>query len=171
MASLNKVFLMGNLTRDPDLRTTPSGASVCEFGLAVNRRFTVNGSERDETCFVDITVWSKAAENCKRFLEKGSPVLIEGRLQLDQWDDREGGGKRSKLRVVAEQVQFLNSRRDGEGAPAPRNEGGYQQRGNYSRSSYNNQPGGYGNGGRQQPPPMPGNFAPDNGSAEEDIPF
>ena len=163
MASLNKVFLMGNLTRDPDLRTTPSGASVCEFGLAVNRRFTVNGNERDETCFVDITVWSKAAENCKRFLEKGSPVLVEGRLQLDQWDDREGGGKRSKLRVVAEQVQFLTSRRDGgDGASAPRNEGGYQQRG-YSRGSYN--------GGNQQPPPMPGNFSPDNGSAEEDIPF
>lgn len=172
MASLNKVFLMGNLTRDPDLRTTPSGASVCEFGLAVNRRFTVNGSERDETCFVDITVWSKAAENCKRFLEKGSPVLIEGRLQLDQWDDRDGGGKRSKLRVVAEQVQFLNSRRDGDAAPAPRNEGGYQQqRGNYSRSSYNSGPGGYHGGGNQQPPPMPGSFPPDNGSAEEDIPF
>ncbi len=164
MASLNKVFLMGNLTRDPDLRTTPSGASVCEFGLAVNRRFTVNGNERDETCFVDITVWSKAAENCKRFLEKGSPVLVEGRLQLDQWDDRDGGGKRSKLRVVAEQVQFLTSRRDGgDGASAPRNDGGYQQQRNYSRGSYN--------GGNQQPPPMPGNFSPDNGSAEEDIPF
>lgn len=164
MASLNKVFLMGNLTRDPDLRTTPSGASVCEFGLAVNRRFTVNGNERDETCFVDITVWSKAAENCKRFLEKGSPVLVEGRLQLDQWDDRDGGGKRSKLRVVAEQVQFLTSRRDGgDGASAPRNDGGYQQQRSYSRGSYN--------GGNQQPPPMPGNFSPDNGSAEEDIPF
>ena len=164
MASLNKVFLMGNLTRDPDLRTTPSGASVCEFGLAVNRRFTVNGNERDETCFVDITVWSKAAENCKRFLEKGSPVLVEGRLQLDQWDDRDGGGKRSKLRVVAEQVQFLTSRRDGgDGASAPRNEGGYQQQRGYSRGSYS--------GGNQQPPPMPGNFSPDNGSAEEDIPF
>ena len=164
MASLNKVFLMGNLTRDPDLRTTPSGASVCEFGLAVNRRFTVNGNERDETCFVDITVWSKAAENCKRFLEKGSPVLVEGRLQLDQWDDREGGGKRSKLRVVAEQVQFLTSRRDGgDGASAPRNDGGYQQQRGYSRGSYG--------GGTPQPPPMPGNFSPDNGSAEEDIPF
>ena len=164
MASLNKVFLMGNLTRDPDLRTTPSGASVCEFGLAVNRRFTVNGNERDETCFVDITVWSKAAENCKRFLEKGSPVLVEGRLQLDQWDDRDGGGKRSKLRVVAEQVQFLTSRRDGgDGASAPRNENGYQQQRGYSRGSYG--------GGNQQPPPMPGNFSPDNGSAEEDIPF
>ena len=164
MASLNKVFLMGNLTRDPDLRTTPSGASVCEFGLAVNRRFTVNGNERDETCFVDITVWSKAAENCKRFLEKGSPVLVEGRLQLDQWDDRDGGGKRSKLRVVAEQVQFLTSRRDGgDGASAPRNDGGYQQQRGYSRGNYG--------GGNQQPPPMPGNFSPDNGSAEEDIPF
>ena len=164
MASLNKVFLIGNLTRDPDLRNTPSGASVCEFGLAVNRRFVANGQEKTETCFVDITVWNKSAENCKRFLEKGSPVMIEGRLQLDQWDDREGGGKRSKLRVVAEQVQFLTSRRDGgDGASAPRNDGGYQQQRGYSRGSYG--------GGNQQPPPMPGNFSPDNGSAEEDIPF
>ena len=93
MASLNKVFLIGNLTRDPDLRNTPSGAAVCEFGLAVNRRFVANGQEKTETCFVDITVWNKSAENCKRFLEKGAPVMIEGRLQLDQWDDREGGGK------------------------------------------------------------------------------
>ena len=115
MASLNKVFLIGNLTRDPDLRNTPSGAAVCEFGLAVNRRFVANGHEKTETCFVDITVWNKSAENCKRFLEKGSPVMIEGRLQLDQWDDREGGGKRSKLRVVAEVVQFLGRRDDADG--------------------------------------------------------
>ena len=105
MASLNKVFLMGNLTRDPDLRTTPSGASVCEFGLAVNRRFTVNGNERDETCFVDITVWSKAAENCKRFLEKGSPVLVEGRLQMDTWE--KDGVRHQKLKVRASAIKFL----------------------------------------------------------------
>ena len=109
MASLNKVFLIGNLTRDPDLRNTPSGAAVCEFGLAVNRRFVANGQEKTETCFVDITVWNKSAENCKRFLEKGSPVMIEGRLQLDQWDDREGGGKRSKLRVVSRALAFVSS--------------------------------------------------------------
>ena len=112
MASLNKVFLLGNLTRDPDLRYTPSGAAVCEFGLAVSRRFSANGAEQDEVCFVDIVVWSKQAENCKQYLSKGSPALIEGRLQFDQWEDRNGGGKRSKLSVVADQVTFIGPRRD-----------------------------------------------------------
>ncbi len=142
MASLNKVFLIGNLTRDPDLRNTPSGAAVCEFGLAVNRRFVANGQEKTETCFVDITVWNKAAENCKRFLEKGSPVMIEGRLQLDQWDDREGGGKRSKLRVIAEQVQFLGARREDGG---DRQGGGYRDNGgDYNRQgSYRDNGGDY----------------------------
>ena len=199
MASLNKVFLIGNLTRDPDLRNTPSGAAVCEFGLAVNRRFVANGVDRDETCFVDITVWNKAAENCKRFLEKGSPVMVEGRLQLDQWDDREGGGKRSKLRVVAEQVQFLGNRREGGDNGVRPNSYGAPQQGNYGNSGYgagngnyrNQQPhqGGFGqpydsgnyqsrpyNPPRQQPgpgqmPPMPdGAFNPGT-EAEEDIPF
>ena len=105
MASLNKVFLLGNLTRDPDLRYTPSGSAVCEFGIAVSRRFSANGAEQDEVCFVDIVVWSKQAENCKQYLSKGSPALIEGRLQFDQWEDRNGGGKRSRLRVLAERVQ------------------------------------------------------------------
>jgi single-strand DNA-binding protein len=151
MASLNKVFLIGNLTRDPDLRNTPSGAAVCEFGLAVNRRFVANGQEKTETCFVDITVWNKSAENCKRFLEKGSPVMIEGRLQLDQWDDREGGGKRSKLRVVAEVVQFLGRRDEAEGAPR---QGGYRDNGNNGgyRNDYRNDRGGNyrDNGGYRQ---------------------
>lgn len=115
MPSLNKVFLMGNLTRDPDLRSLPSGAKVCEMGLAVNRRFTnAAGQEVDDTCFVDIVVWGRSADLCKQMLEKGSLVMIEGRLQFDQWEDRNGGGKRSRLRVVADQVHFLN-RRDGNG--------------------------------------------------------
>lgn len=109
-SSLNKVFLLGNLTREPDLRYLPNGTGVCEFGLAVNRRFISNGKEIDETCFVDIVVWGRAAENCKQFLEKGSQVLVEGRLQYDQWEDRNGGGKRSRLRVVADQIQFMNRR-------------------------------------------------------------
>jgi single-strand DNA-binding protein len=109
MASLNKVFLIGNLTRDPDLRYTPGGAAVCELGLAVNRRFTTAGKEeREETCFVDIVVWGKQAESVGRYTRKGGPIFVEGRLQLDQWDDRETGKKRSKMRVVAERVQFLD---------------------------------------------------------------
>ena len=97
MASLNKVFLLGNLTRDPDLRYTPSGSAVCEFGLAVSRR-SANGADQDEVCFVDIVVWSKQAENCKQYLAKGSPALIEGRLQFDQWEDRNGGGQAAGIR-------------------------------------------------------------------------
>ena len=115
MASLNKVILLGNLTRDPDLRSLPSGQAVCELGLAVGRRYVNNsGQEVEETCFVDIVVWGRSATNCKQFLEKGSQVLVEGRLQLDQWEDRNGGGKRSRLRVVAEQVQFMNRRGPGQ---------------------------------------------------------
>lgn len=118
MASLNKVILLGNLTRDPDLRYLPSGMAVCEMGLAVsNGRKVVNGQEQDDTCFVDIIVWSKQAENCKQYLTKGSSILLEGRLQLDQWEDRNGGGRRSRLRVVADRVQFLNTRRSDNSAP------------------------------------------------------
>lgn len=111
MASLNKVYLIGNLTREPDLRGTPGGTSVCTLGIAVNRKYTSNGQERDETVFVDVEVWGKTAEVCHRNLAKGSSVMIEGRLKLDQWEDRNGGGKRSKLTIAAENVQFL-SRRD-----------------------------------------------------------
>jgi len=113
MASLNKVFLLGNLTRVPELRYTPSGAAVCEFGLAVNRKYVSNNQEKDETCFIDVVVWGKQGESCQKYLEKGSAAMIEGRLQFDQWDDRDTGKKRSKLRVVAERVQFIGGRREG----------------------------------------------------------
>ena len=124
MASLNKVFLMGNLTREPELRYTPSGSAVCEFGIAVNRRT----QDRDEPCFVEIIVWEKQAEACGKFIQKGSPVFIEGRLQYDQWVDKEQK-KRSRLRVTAERVQFLD-RRDSQaepGAPAPQQQSYPQQ--------------------------------------------
>ncbi len=158
-SSLNKVFLLGNLTRDPDLRYLPNGSGVCEFGLAVNRRFVSNGKEIDETCFVDIVVWGKSAENCKQFLEKGSQVLVEGRLQYDQWEDRNGGGKRSRLRVVADQVQFM-SRRGGEsGGNYGQNDGGYNapQGGNYGQpqGGYGQQGGYYGQNDGGVPPQMP----------------
>jgi single-strand DNA-binding protein len=107
MASLNKVFLMGNLTRDPELRYTPSGASVCTFGLAVNRRFkTKQGDNRDETLFVDVTTWAKQAELCSQYLSKGRPVFVEGRLRLESWTGNDGQ-KRSKMGVVAQNIQFL----------------------------------------------------------------
>lgn len=108
MASLNKVFLIGNLTRKPDLRYTPSGTPVAEFGLAVNRNYTTSsGEKRRDTCFVEITVWRRKAEICHEHLSKGSPVFIEGRLELDTWETRTGE-RRSKLRVVADTLQFLS---------------------------------------------------------------
>ncbi|MCF8720858.1 single-stranded DNA-binding protein [Nitrospina gracilis] len=106
MASVNKVFLLGNLTRDPELRYTPSGAGVASFGLAVNRRYKVGNENKEEVCFVDITVWGKQGENCVEYLSKGSQVMIEGRLQFRSWET-DDGQKRNKLDVVASNVQFL----------------------------------------------------------------
>ena len=105
MASLNKVFLIGNLCREFDLRGTSSGAQVGEMNVAVNRR-TKSG---DEVCYVTVVVWGKAAENCRRYLRKGSCVHVEGYLKLDTWEDRQTGQSRSKLRVIAETVQFISN--------------------------------------------------------------
>ncbi|MFT4553838.1 MAG: single-strand DNA-binding protein [Chlamydiales bacterium] len=110
MPSLNKVFLAGNLTRDPELRKTPNGASVTDLLIALNRDFMVNGERQQEVCFVDVVVWGKQAEECVRRLSCSSPVLVEGRLQLDTWYSS-GGDKRCKLRVAAERVQFLDKTR------------------------------------------------------------
>ncbi|MFO0784687.1 MAG: single-stranded DNA-binding protein [Phycisphaerales bacterium] len=119
MANLNKVMLIGNLTRDPDLKYTAGNQAVCELGLAVNRRYkTKEGEDREETTFVDCEAWGKQAEILKQYLSKGRPVFIEGRLKLDQWEDKDGG-KRSKMRVVIENFQFLGS-----GGGGSREEGG-----------------------------------------------
>ena len=191
-ASLNKVILMGNLTRDPDTRSLPSGTSVCEFGLAMNRRFVSNGKEVDETCFVDVVVWGRSAESCRQYLEKGSQVLVEGRLKYDQWEDRNGGGKRSRLSVVAEQVTFVGGRREGQqggssygnnnyNAPQQNPYGAAPQQNPYGAPQMPRQQVPQNQGGipRQQPqmprmdamPEMPQNaFNPDEGM-EDDIPF
>src|ERR1051325_3261507 len=119
MASFNKVILVGNLTRDPELRYTPKGTAIAKFGLAVNRVWTNEaGEKKEEATFVDIDVFGRTAENVAQYMRKGSPLLVEGRLRLDQWDDKQTGQKRSKLGVVAEAVQFLGSPR-GEGGGAP----------------------------------------------------
>jgi single-strand DNA-binding protein len=120
MAAYNKVILVGNLTRDPQVRKTPSGTAVAEIGLAVNRTWTdkQTNSRREETTFVDVTLWSREAEIAGEYLSKGKPVLIEGRLQLDAWDDKTTGQKRSKLKVVGERVQLLGERvQDGQAQP------------------------------------------------------
>ncbi|MEX2121324.1 MAG: single-stranded DNA-binding protein [Pirellulales bacterium] len=111
MASYNRVILLGNMTRDPELRYTPSGTAVSEIGLAVNdRRKGANGEWIEETTFVDVTLWGRTAEVASEYLGKGAPLLIEGRLKLDQWEDKGGGGKRSKLRVVCERMQMLGGK-------------------------------------------------------------
>jgi len=117
MASFNKVILLGNLTRDPQVRYTPSGTAVAELGLAVNRYWfdKASNTRREETTFVDVTLWGRDAEVAGEYLAKGRPVLIEGRLQLDTWDDKQSGQKRSKLRVVAERMQMLGARGEGGG--------------------------------------------------------
>lgn len=117
MASFNKVMLMGNLTRDPELRYTASGAAVASFGLAVNRKYKQGEEWKDEVCFVDITVWAKQAENCTEYLHKGSQVFIEGRLNFQSWEG-DGGQKRTKLEVVANNVQFLGKAGEGKASGA-----------------------------------------------------
>src|SRR5271170_6595373 len=114
MASYNKVLLMGNLTRDPEVKYTPKGTALANLGLAVNRVYTTEGGEqKEEVTFIDIEVWGRQAETAGQYLSKGRPVFVEGRLKLDSWEDKESGQKRNKLKVVAERVQFLGSPRGG----------------------------------------------------------
>ena len=121
MASFNKVILVGNLTRDPELRYTPKGTAIAKIGLAVNRNWTSeSGEKKEEVTFIDVDVFGRTAENVGQYMRKGRPILVEGRLRLDQWDDKQTGQKRSRLGVVAETVQFLGSPTGGDGgAPAP----------------------------------------------------
>ena len=117
MAGFNKVILMGNLTRDPQLRYLPNNMAVCDFGLAVNRRYKDrDGNQKDDVCFVDLTAWARSAEVINQYMRKGSLILVEGRLKLDTWTGQDGQ-KRSKHTVVVENFQFAGGR-EGGGAPA-----------------------------------------------------
>jgi single-strand DNA-binding protein len=125
MASFNKVILVGNLTRDPELRYTPKGTAIAKIGLAVNRVWTNEaGEKKEEVTFVDVDIFGRTAENVGQYMRKGRPILIEGRLRLDQWDDKQTGQKKSKLGVVAETVQFLGSANGGGGGGGGAGEGG-----------------------------------------------
>src|SRR3982750_3545779 len=118
MASFNKVILLGNLSRDPEVRYTPKGSAVCDLGLAVNRSYTLdNGEKPEKVTFGEVVLWARRAEIAGEYLKKGRPVFIEGRLQLDTWDDKQSGQKRSKLRVIGENMQMLGSRQGSGGAP------------------------------------------------------
>ena len=158
MANLNKVMLMGNLTRDPEVRYTPKGTAVAELGLAINRVFSAeNGEKREETTFVDVTLWGRTAEIAGEYLKKGRPVFIEGRLQLDTWDDKQTGQKRSKLKVVGEGLQLIGSRGEGGGSGGG---GG----GEYSQAPQKSPAGG---GSPKPKPPVDPDLEPE----EDDIPF
>lgn len=176
MASYNKVMLMGNLTRDPEVRYTPKGSAVADLALAVNRTYTAeSGEKREEVTYVDIVLWSKLAELAGQYLKKGRAVFIEGRLQMDTWEDKQTGQKRSRIKVVGENMQFVDSRRDGGGDEEGGGGGGG---GGYARPAQSRPAGGGGQQrgaqpARQQPPANEEfNEGPiTEGMEEDDIPF
>lgn len=127
MASLNKVMLIGNLTRDPEVRYTPKGTAVCDMAIAVNRRFLneATGERQEEVTYLDIVLWGKQAELAGQYLAKGRSVYIEGRLQMDTWEDKATGQKRSKIKIVCENMQFIDSKGAGGGGGGNSGGGGY----------------------------------------------
>lgn len=160
-SSFNRVILMGNLTRDPEVRYTPKGSAVADIGLAVNRQYsTESGEKREEVTFVDVTLWGRTAEIAHEYLKKGRPVLIEGRLQLDSWDDKQSGQKRSKLKVIAETMQLIGSRPGGSGGGGDESmdSGGGTGGGQFNQQRSNRS---------STPPPRPGPSEPD----DDEIPF
>ncbi len=191
MPDLNRVLLMGRLTFDPELRRIPSGTAVTELRMAVNRSWQGrDGERREEVLYIDVTAWDRQAETCCQILRKGSLIFVEGSLKMDQWDDKTSGEKRSKIRVQADRVQFLDSRQNaGGGGPG----GGDDEYGGAppmreSNSGYRrpspqpaaeprgaaNGPGRGSGGGGGFPPPNPGGRAavePDDHGNDDDIPF
>lgn len=167
MASYNKVLLMGNLTRDPETRQLPSGTAVCSFSLAVNRRYrTAQGEDREETCFIDIETWGRQAETCGRYLKKGAPALVEGRLKQDRWQDRDTGASRSRILVHAMRVQFLGTPGGGD---QPRPEHG--QRDDRDRAPASDQDRAPDNDRADRDEPEMPRFEPIESSDDDDIPF
>ncbi|MGB0416330.1 MAG: single-stranded DNA-binding protein [Coraliomargarita sp.] len=153
MASFNKVILIGNLTRDPEMRVTPNGHTICKLGLAVSRAYsTRDGERREETTFVDIDAFGKQAEVISKYMRKGRPIMVEGRLKLDQWESNDGQ-KRSKLGVVLENFQFLGGRDDNAGGGG----GGYEQSSPPQRASAESAPA--------------SDFSSSDDTLDEDVPF
>ncbi len=186
MADLNKVFLMGRLTFDPELRRLPNGTAVTDLRLATSRSWAGRDGERkEETLFIDVTVWERQAENCCQYLKKGRSVHVEGYLKMDSWDDKTTGEKRTKIKVQAERVQFLDSQRSespggmGEeemGAPREagmRRGGGAPMRG--PSGGYGGEARGPANGPSRAsyPPPGPSSSPShmDDDREDDDIPF
>jgi single-strand DNA-binding protein len=120
MPSFNRVTLMGNLTRDPQIKHLPNNTTVADFGLAMNRHYkTAGGEDREEVCFIDCSAFGRQADVIGQYCRKGKPLFVEGRLKYDQWDDKTSGAKRSKVSVVVENFQFVGGPGDGESRPAP----------------------------------------------------
>jgi single-strand DNA-binding protein len=164
MPSLNKVLLMGNLTRDPELRVTPKGTSICQFSLAINRQFKMeSGESREEVIYVDVEAWGKQGETISKYCTKGRPLYVEGRLRLDQWEDKNTKEKRSRMKVVLEQFQFLGDSRGGAGAGG--GGGGSTPPGDFDQT-------GGGSPERHTPPPRGGGAKPaSQENLDEDVPF
>ena len=157
MANFNKIMLMGNIVRDPEVRYTTGGTAICNTSMAINERYrTAQGEEREETCFIDLTIWGKQGETLKQYVKKGDPLFVEGSLKLEQWQDKATGANRSKHTVKVDRFQFLP--RTGGAAPQG---GGSPQQGNQQPQGggYGQQQGGFGqqaqNQGHQQMPPAP----------------
>src|SRR5208282_4188743 len=141
MANVNRVILIGNLTRDPQLKYLPSQTAVVEFGLAMNRRFKgANGEEREDVCFVDCSAFGRTAEVINQYCQKGKQIYIEGRLKFDTWEDKQGGGKRSKHSIVIENFQFLGGGRGGPGGPGAEGGGEAESGGEQRRPPARQQP-------------------------------
>lgn len=155
MANVNKVILIGNVTRDPEVKFTPKGNAVTDIGMAINRNYTLdNGEKREEVTFVEVTFWGRQAETIGEYVKKGRSIYVEGRLQLDTWDDKQSGQKRSKLRVVGENFQFLGGRPQGGGGGGDEEGGGHHEQ-------------------RPQRPtrPAPPQQPPKSSEPDDDIPF
>ena len=153
MANVNKVILIGNVTRDPEVKFTPKGSAVADVGLAINRNYTLdNGEKREETIFVDVELWGRLAEIAGEYAKKGRPIYIEGRLRMDTWEDKTSGQKRSRMKVVGENLQLLGGRPSG---ASGEEEGGAHQESRPQRTS------------RPTPPQQP----PRSSEPDDDIPF
>jgi single-strand DNA-binding protein len=165
MANLNKVMLIGNLTRDPEIKYTPKGTAIADIGLAVNRNYTTeSGEKREEVTFIDVTLWGRVAEIVGEYCKKGRPLFVEGRLQLDTWDDKQTGQKRSKLKVVGDNIQLLGGREGGAGGGSGggSSEGG----GEYSEGRPQSRP-----ASKPATPQKRAPADPDLDAPEDDIPF
>jgi single-strand DNA-binding protein len=158
MPNLNKVMLMGNLTRDPEIKYTPKGMAIAHFGIAVNRVWSNEaGEKQEEVTFIDIEMFGRKAEVVGEYFKKGKPIYVEGRLKLDQWDDKTSGQKKSKLKVVGETFEFLGSREGG---------GGGGGGGEHGEGRPPSRP-----PGKPAPPPQRPPADPDLDAPEDEIPF